>query len=77
MAVYKVILDKTEVVFISNADREMVAYLFKIYKKEALSGNIDFYFKRTGYTFREFRLPETNLRKKIHFKPKINFTIEV
>ncbi len=77
MVVYKVILNKNEIIFISNADREMVSYLFKIYKSEALSGNINFYFKRTGYTFREFKLPETNLRKKIYFKPKINFTIEI
>lgn len=72
--IYKVIVDKQEKIFYSTADKDMVTYLFNIYDLDS----IEFYFKGAGYEYREFRQPETlALRKKMNFKPKINFTIEL
>lgn len=64
-----------EITFFTNADREMVSYLFQVYKKEI--HNIGFYFKRTGYEFKQFPKSETSLKRKIRFKPKVDYKIEI
>lgn len=75
--VYKIILKNKnrEFIFASNADVEMVTYLFKMYKKEV--DNISSYFKRSGYDYKPFIQSETSLKRKMKFRPKINYTIEL